>query len=133
MIGCSRTHSKEIDIYNKPFPEKIARIKAMKEEGNKHYKNNELDKASYYYAQALLVFHYLIPDSPEEEKESSELKRTCHLNQSICFFKQSRHKEALNEINQALKIMPGDPKALYRRAQIHIKTTEFELAKSDIK
>lgn len=35
MMGCSRDHASEIDIYNKPYPEKIARIKMMKEEGNK--------------------------------------------------------------------------------------------------
>jgi uncharacterized protein YqgQ len=63
MMGCSRDHSKEIDIFNKSFREKMDRIKAMKEEGNKAFKNNELDKASYYYAQALLVFYYLIPDN----------------------------------------------------------------------
>lgn len=38
MIGCSKDHSKEIDIYNKSYAEKVARIKTMKEEGNLAYK-----------------------------------------------------------------------------------------------
>ena len=35
MMGCSRDHAAEIDIYNKPYKEKIARITMMKEQGNK--------------------------------------------------------------------------------------------------
>ena len=31
MMGCSKDHAAEIDIYNKPYPEKIQRIKLMKE------------------------------------------------------------------------------------------------------
>lgn len=50
MMGCSRDHSKELDIFNKPYAEKIERIKSMKDQGNKFFKDNELDKATYYYA-----------------------------------------------------------------------------------
>ena len=50
MMGCSRDHAKEIDIYYKTYAEKIERIKAMKEEGNKNYKEGEYEKSSYYYA-----------------------------------------------------------------------------------
>lgn len=35
MMGCSKDHAAEIDIYNKPYSEKIERVKLMKEEGNK--------------------------------------------------------------------------------------------------
>lgn len=74
MMGCNRDHAVELDIYNKPFSEKIVRIKMMKDEGNKAMgelsKNTDsqtqedlLNKASYYYAQALLIFYYLIPDN----------------------------------------------------------------------
>ena len=31
MMGCSKDHAAEIDIYNKTYPEKIQRIKLMKE------------------------------------------------------------------------------------------------------
>lgn len=30
MMGCSKDHSKEIDLYDKPYSEKIDRIVAMK-------------------------------------------------------------------------------------------------------
>ncbi|CDW82206.1 UNKNOWN [Stylonychia lemnae] len=130
MMGCSRDHSKEIDIYYKSYGEKIERIKAMKDEGNKSYKENELEKASYYYAQALLIFYYLVPDNDQEEQESNELKRLCHMNQSLAFLKLKRFKEALSEISQALKIKAGDVKSLLRKTQILIESTEFEEAKN---
>ena len=50
MMGCSRDHSKEIDIYNKPYNEKVQRIIFLKDEGNQSYKEAQYDKASYYYA-----------------------------------------------------------------------------------
>ncbi len=80
MMGCSRNHSKEIDIYNKSYGEKMQRIGDLKDEGNQAYKERVYDKASYYYAQALLIFYYLIPENEEQEKESEGLKRVCHRN-----------------------------------------------------
>ena len=38
---------------------------------------DNLQKASYYYQQALLVFYYLIPDSDAETLESDTLKLEC--------------------------------------------------------
>lgn len=38
MMGCSRDHSKEIDIYNKSYAEKLQRIMFLKDEGNQSYK-----------------------------------------------------------------------------------------------
>jgi hypothetical protein len=34
MMGCSRNHSKEIDIYSKSYEEKMQRIVFLKDEGN---------------------------------------------------------------------------------------------------
>jgi hypothetical protein len=50
MFGCNRDHSKEIDIYNKPYPEKVERVNQLKNEGNASFKQGQFDKASYYYA-----------------------------------------------------------------------------------
>jgi len=97
-MGCAKDHAVELDIYNKPYKEKIHRIKLMKEQGNaaiaEFNKSNDkelLNKASYYYAQALLIFVYLIPEDDKQETESSELKVSCHLNQSLCYMKLTRY------------------------------------------
>ena len=39
-----------------------------------------LQKAVYYYKQALLIFVYLIPENDAEHDESELLKMQCHLN-----------------------------------------------------
>jgi len=155
MMGCSRDHAVELDIYNRPFKEKMERIRLMKEQGNKAYQafaqapektlaayrtalekrqaqkdeksaddeleeENFLEKASYYYAQALLIFYYLIPETDEEEKDSNELKLSCHLNQSLVFMKLERYDDCLSELDQILSgskgLDPGNVKALYRKA-----------------
>lgn len=95
MFGCSRDHSKEIDIYNKSNQEKMARILHFKEEGNQHFQVQAYDKSSYYYAQALLIFHYLIPESNDEERETETVKRVIHRDQAISFMKQGRNREAI--------------------------------------
>ena len=61
-----------------------------------------LQKASYYYAQALLIFVYLIPENELEEKETLELEVSCHLNQSLVFMKMKRYEECLQELAQVL-------------------------------
>lgn len=38
MMGCARDHSKEIDIYNKTYDEKLFRITSLKDQANKHFK-----------------------------------------------------------------------------------------------
>eukprot|EP00347_Sterkiella_histriomuscorum_P019330 403342060 len=129
MMGCSRDHSKEIDIYSKTYSEKMERVQLMKEQGNEAYKQEDFGKASYYYAQALLIFYYLIPENQEEEVKSNELKRLCHMNQSMTFMKLKRFKEALQETEQALKLKPDCTKTLLRKAQIFLDETEFDEAK----
>lgn len=146
MMGCSKDHAAEIDIYDKPYKEKMKRIKLMKEQGNeaiglynKVMQNHPveepkpagedpdpnspteiLNKASYYYAQALLIFYYLIPDNDEEEKESNLLKISCHLNQSLCYMKLKRYSDCLTELEEVLHRMdPTNIKALYRKAQVY--------------
>ncbi len=137
MMGCSRNHSKEIDIYSKSYSEKIQRIISMKDEGNQSFKDGHYDKASYYYAQALLIFYYLIPDTDEQERESETLKRVCHRNQAMCHLKSKRLRDAMTEIEQALKCKTGsatilDGKSLLRKAQILNAQGDFKNAETQI-
>lgn len=135
MMGCSRDHAAEIDIYNKSYKEKMERIRLMKEQGNKAMKefglaagkdgieqkekDEMLQKASYYYKQALLIFVYLIPENDQEHDESELLKMQCHLNQSLVYFKMPlKYDECLQELSQVLKIDPLNSKALYRKSMV---------------
>lgn len=131
MMGCSRDHSKELDIYNKSYAEKMARARTLKDTGNVSFKAQDYEKSAYYYAQALLIFYYLIPDTAEEEQESNELKHVCHMNQALTYSKLNRLGEAATEIEQALKIKPKSVKSIIRKGQIMLARTEFELAEQE--
>jgi hypothetical protein len=67
----------------------------FKEEGNQHLREQSYEKSSYYYAQALLIFHYLIPENNEEERETESVKRVIHRDQAISLMKQGRNREAI--------------------------------------
>ena len=71
VIGCSKDHGKEIDLWNKSFNEKVERIKKMLSEADKAGSDTEegLQKQAYYNAQALLIFYYLIAEGEEQEIE----------------------------------------------------------------
>ena len=121
LIGCSKDHSKEIDLYEKTYGEKIDRVKTMmshaeqaldeidemkqngelSEEKIKETEAELLQKCSYYYSQALLVFYYLIPDNKEQGIESDGLKFKCHLAAAETRRRQKRYLEALEELSIA--------------------------------
>ena len=115
-MGCDQNHSKEIDIYNRPFPEKMEIVKDFKSKGNQYFKEGVYEKASYFYAKALLQFYYIIPDDDKQAAEVDPVKLSCHLNQAICFYKQKRYDEGITETYQALCIDPKNVKGLYRQA-----------------
>ena len=95
----------------------------------------EYEKASFYYAQALLIFYYLIPENDQEERETEGVKRVIHRNQAVCMMKQGRNREAMQEIEQALKIKTQgenmiDGKSLLRRGQIMLALSNFDEAET---
>jgi hypothetical protein len=58
-------------------------VKDFKTKGNDYFNENNYQKASYFYAKALLQFYYIIPDNDEQENEVNPIKLSCHLNQAI--------------------------------------------------
>ena len=132
-MGCDQNHSKEIDIYNRPFEEKIEIVNDFKSKGNEYFKQEDYKKASYFYAKALLQFYYIIPDDKKQEDITNPIKLNCHLNQALWFFKQKRYEEGIPETYQALCMDPNNVKALYRQACLNRELDEFEKAMEDVK
>jgi len=81
------------------------------------------------------VFYYLVPDNESQDREVAALKRVCHRNQASCFMKLGRMKEALKEVEMALREKTSllDGKSLLRRAQIQKELGEYESADSEAK
>ncbi len=57
----------------------------FKELGNREIAKEQYEKASYFYAQALLYHVYLIPETPEETKKAADLETICRNNQALSF------------------------------------------------
>ena len=115
MIGCSKDHAKEIDLYNKTYADKIDRVRTQMKQAQQameaaneqktprgekaeEERKLQLQKSVYYYTQALLVFYYLIPETEEEEIESDALKFDCHLQHAEVLRQSTRYLDALSEI-----------------------------------
>ena len=132
-MGWDQNHSKEIDIYNRTFKEKMQIVGDFKEKGNQYFKEDNYEKASYFYAKALLQFYYIIPEDDAEEAIVKPVQLACHVNQAIWYQKQKRYDEGLTEWYQALNIDPNNVKALYRQATLNREKHNFEKAQNDIK
>ncbi len=53
-MGCSHDRRKERELYEKSTKEKLDNAEFFKKEGNKHIRDKEYDKASYFYSKAIL-------------------------------------------------------------------------------
>ena len=47
---CNQNHAKEIDIFERPFEEKIKIVQDFKTKGNEYFNQKDLEKAAYFYA-----------------------------------------------------------------------------------
>ena len=153
IMGCSKNHSKEIDLYEKTFAEKVERVQTMMYQGSLAYdtameqesldqepeipadpterdeeskeevkskRDEELQKASYYFQQAELVFYYLIPDTEEETVETDMLKLNVNFGMAKVQHAQRKYLEALQQVDQSkadlkhahMDKMPEAPKVL---------------------
>ena len=85
--------------------------RAIKEEGNEHFKRKEYGKAAQCYTRAIEI-----STGEGEECKSDELL-VYYKNRAACYLKQGHFSEAKSDCLSALKINPNDPKSLYRYAQ----------------
>ena len=79
---------------------------SAKEEGNAHFRQQRYREAADCYTRALSL-------SPAGHEQSAIFLK----NRAQCWLKLGSHDQALADAAAALKISPGDVKALYRHAQ----------------
>ena len=89
----------------------MATSRAIKEEGNEHFKRKEYEKAAQCYTRAIAV------SSSEGEDINPDDRLIYYKNRAACYLKQEKFSEATSDCLSALKINPNDPKSLYRYAQ----------------
>ncbi|XP_058799636.1 protein unc-45 homolog B [Phymastichus coffea] len=91
-----------------------------KERGNEEFKNGFFDKALSCYTQALKL-----------TKEDNFDKAIYYKNRAAVYLKQKDYEKVIKDCEEALKISPNDPKALFRRCLALEALERFEEAYRD--
>lgn len=92
----------------------------LREEGNKYFKNGDIDSAIACYTQALDL---------GDLKDSD--KAIIYKNRAACHLKREKYSAAVQDATSSLDLVPDDPKALYRRCQAYEKLNKTEDAYKD--
>ena len=91
-----------------------------KEKGNEEFNKGNWSEASSCYTNALKL-----------TTEDNTDKAVYHKNRAATYLKQGEYKKAIKDCDEALKICPNDPKALFRRCQALEALERFEEAYRD--
>lgn len=83
---------------------------ALKEAGNKCYKDDDNEGALVNYTKAV---------EASEELNDERLLATCLKNRAAVYLKYEDFELVVSDCTRALELVPNDPKALYRRCQAH--------------
>ncbi|KAI9364459.1 hypothetical protein DFJ73DRAFT_809567 [Zopfochytrium polystomum] len=141
--GLGQAHNLEFDIelvdmtkakdtYEMTKSEKIEKAKLYKEQGNAYFKDGKSRSAARKYEAIVKLFQYEQNLSSEEKAQVDPIKFTAHLNLAACYLKADKFDKVIDEASKALSISPTSVKALYRRAQAHLKRVELDFAKRDV-
>lgn len=95
---------------------------SFKNQGNEAFKSEKYEEAISLYSKAINL----------AEKDSRDLS-TYLKNRAAAYLKLKDHKMVIKDCDEALQIVPEDPKALFRRAQALESLERFEEAYRDAK
>ena len=132
IMGCNNDLRKERQLMDKPVKEKIEAGKRFKLEGDDLLKKQKYDEAINTYEKGLLQLFYTFCDDKEEDDMVDKIKEGMNLNCSFCKIKQEKYEEAIQYLNEAMRVNKENFKTLYRMAFCHFKLEKFKDAKNDI-
>lgn len=95
---------------------------SFKNKGNEAFKNENYEEAVSLYSKAINL----------AEKDTRELA-TYLKNRAAAYLKMKEFNKVINDCDEALQIVPEDPKALFRRSQALESLERFEEAYRDAK
>ncbi|XP_022768625.1 70 kDa peptidyl-prolyl isomerase-like [Durio zibethinus] len=113
--------------------EKIEAAGKKKEEGNVLFKSGNYKRAGKKYDKALDCVSEDGPFGDDELKLVKALRISCWLNGAACSLKLSDFQGAIKLCSQVLDLESHNVKALYRRAQAYMETSDLVSAELDIK
>ncbi|KAM4576600.1 protein unc-45 homolog B-like isoform 2-T2 [Odontesthes bonariensis] len=92
----------------------------LKDEGNKHFQEENIDKAIECYTSAIKVC------------KDNKLLAVIHRNRSACYLKKESYANAASDASKAIDVDAADIKALYRRCQALEKLGKLDMAFKDV-
>ncbi|XP_057317799.1 protein unc-45 homolog B [Microplitis mediator] len=92
----------------------------LKEKGNEAFQKGNWDEALSCYTSALKI-----------TKDDTNEKAVLCKNRAAVYLKQKDYDNVIKDCNEALKITPNDPKALFRRCQAYEALEKYEEAYRD--
>jgi len=113
-------------------PDRMKKVMMNKEEGTSLFKDGNYEPASLRYKRALQHCDKFFDLSEEDKTQVEGVKHTLHLNLAIFHVKLDNHNLSFTSLNTALDINADSTKALYRRAVVYEKTSNFDQAKKDL-
>ncbi|KAJ6700187.1 PEPTIDYLPROLYL ISOMERASE [Salix purpurea] len=125
-------------IKEKPFwkmdtREKFEASERKKLDGNVLFKAGKFWRASKKYDKATKYIEFDHSFTEDEMCLAKSLRLSCHLNNAACKLKTGEYLEASRLCTKVLELDPLNVKALFRRSQAYLKTSELEKAEADIK
>ncbi|KAI5427437.1 hypothetical protein KIW84_032742, partial [Lathyrus oleraceus] len=125
-------------IKEKPFwkmdtQEKLEACEQKKHDGNLLFKAQNFRRASEKYEKAVKYIEFDHTFSDDEKRHANTLRLSCNLNNAACKLKLEEFTEAAKLCTKVLEQDTLNVKALYRRSQAYLKTSDLEKAEADIK
>jgi len=102
------------------YRKKVKSIKSFKDQGKDSVTNGKLDEAIEFYKKALKV-------DPDSKLGNAKL----YFNLSVVYGRQKKPKEALAQINQAIKLDENYDKAYMKRASLYDELEMYEESVKD--
>ena len=104
----------------------------LRYEGNDLYAKGDFESAHERYEQALGIMNLVKGRSPADAYECEKNRRAVLANLGACCMAMKLYGEAVEHLNEALKIGdPNDSRLINRRGRAHLGRGEFALAKRD--
>lgn len=124
---------KEKNCWELNNTEKIEYAGKKKEEGNVLFKSGKYERAGKKYEKAAFYINEDVSFGDDEQKLVKELRVSCWLNGAACSLKLGNFQEAIRLCSKVLDMESCNVKALYRRAQAYMETSDLVSADLDIK
>ena len=114
------------------FGDRMRLVEKNKNEGTELFKGGNWTHAAKRYKDALGHAAKFRDLNPDQTAASTKIKVDCHVNMALCWTKLDNVDQALKSAEEALKLAPDHPKAMYRRAAAFEKLAKFDEAKKDL-